>query len=161
MSVKSVVGWCAIGVLLTSFVTAETAAPVKRPAVANTTVKGQYKGRKSGQPVPNTLVALCRITGEGECVLSRDLVAVTDRQGRFVVRSVPAGRYTVAHSKEKMPKDVSLAKPLKVMTVQQDPFPSAILKDGTISIFEGRDSKLLAFDIGGNVSEIEVSSYNE
>lgn len=172
MSRKPLAGWLALTLLCSLGLVSEGAEPAK-----GVTVTGRYKGRKAGQSIPDTLVALCRVSGDYQCVLSRDLMAVTDAEGRFVVRNVPPGLYTVAHTKGKKPADASfsgsatLTQKQFALRTEEGWFSMGELKDGTISLsatpagiplsFEIRDKKLVALDVDADKHEIEVVSYGE
>jgi len=89
------------------------------------------------------------------------LIATTDTEGRFIIKEIPPGRYTVAYAEAKNRAAVSFEDGFTIT------MPFAILGEGGSTTnselglsLEFRDEHLLNFEVRvGETTEIEITAW--
>ena len=132
---------------LSALLVALAALPASLFAQGGGTITGRVTGADSGQPIASATVAV-----EGS-----SLRAVTDAQGRYTIRSVPAGNYTVSAStlgRESARRAAAVAAG-QTVTLDFTLASRAIALEGIVASATGEQQR--AREVGSSVAQIQVA----
>jgi TonB-dependent starch-binding outer membrane protein SusC len=132
---------------LSALLVALAALPASLFAQGGGTITGRVTGADTGQPI-----ASATVTVEGA-----SLRAVTDGQGRYTIRSVPAGNYTVSAStlgRESARRTTTVAAD-QTVTLDFTLASRAIALEGIVASATGEQQR--AREVGSSVAQIDVA----
>lgn len=137
-------------------------APSPTPSPATGSVEGRLVGKRSKKPLEGYLVVLCQMPSSVKCSLLAGFKATTDSGGGFVIKAIPAGRYSVAYTKasanaESKLKDGYVIDPSKTGIETVEGGVTELKPNLTV---EYRARKLVSFDIRpGETAKFEIGAW--
>jgi hypothetical protein len=163
------------------FLTLHELNPAKSENMRQMVPKGSFEGslrsEKTKTPLANFTIFLAEVLNDDECLLFSDLIVPTDVSGKFVMKNVPIGKYTIAFSERIQTTGLFATQVRRIsysISMQQGNFESGRLVRGTRSLFSKdlagyinfiiRDGSFLQFDIKRGkplVQDIEVYLLNK